>query len=103
MRGACLAGILAVVLLPLALALLAQPPMAPASGGPELGCAAQDLSTAALDRVQRLLGGELAVRLDAPSCTLALAASPGTPRAADPQPALLAPAEARAGACERTL
>lgn len=105
MRAACLAGIVAVLVLPLALVLLAQPPLVPASGGPVLAEAAQDLSTAALDRVERLLGGHLHVRLAAPCAAHALH---GLPRACSPadglwaaRPAASAPLAARPGASER--
>ncbi|MFM8980052.1 MAG: hypothetical protein ACKOSS_06280 [Planctomycetia bacterium] len=103
MRAACLAAVVALVLLPLALVLLPQQPLVPAKGGPVLAQAAHDLSTAALDRVERLLGGHLHVRLELHGLRHdleAVAALPPPPGAA--LPALPQPA-ARAGACERAL
>lgn len=103
MRAACLAGIVAVLVLPLALVLLAQPPLVPASGGPVVAQAARDLSTAALDRVERLLGGHLHVRLAAPCSALALEAVPAPPPYETAPRALVPAPAARAGASERTL
>jgi hypothetical protein len=82
--------ILLVALLPVALALLAPPPLG--ADGPSLSSAPRDVSAAAMDRMQRALTGALDVALDAPRCTgLALAcvvAAPERHPAAAPAVAL---------------
>ncbi len=60
--GALVLAVAALVVLPLFLALLAPPTLASGEGA-SLSAASRDLSTAALDRLERLLSGELTVRL----------------------------------------
>lgn len=60
--GALALAVAALVVLPLLLALLAPPTLASEEGA-SLSAASSDLSTAALDRLERLLSGELTVRL----------------------------------------
>jgi hypothetical protein len=63
------------VLLPLLFALLAPPALA-AGDGPALSSVSRDLSTAALDRIERLLNGEFTVRLAAVTSTVVPAVTP---------------------------
>ena len=60
--GALALAVAALVVLPLFFALLAPPTLASGHGA-SLSAASRDLSTAALDRLERLLSGEFTVRL----------------------------------------